>query len=166
MARSDHTIYRFEIACLAKFADCTQLAVGGKFQIEKMLKDDPDLYPSMEDDYNLGSVRVTGSEQSAVYFVINQESAAARSDEPKKLETMKRSRAMLRPLLRPDTLTRKTEHRTRADLHDGQAPPITRPTEYSECFPRPGNGEWRAKQHTFFVICLEEVLRLPPVDRR
>jgi len=65
---------------LAKFADCTQLAVGGKFQIEKMLKDDPDLYPSMEDDYNLGSVRVTGSEQSAVYFVINQESAAARSD--------------------------------------------------------------------------------------
>jgi len=80
MALSDHTIYRFEIACLAKFADCTQLAVGGKFQIEKMLKDDPDLYPSMEDDYNLGSVRVTGSEQSAVYFVINQESAAARSD--------------------------------------------------------------------------------------
>jgi V8-like Glu-specific endopeptidase len=80
MARNDHTIYRFEIACLAKFADCTQLAVGGKFQIEKMLKDDPDLYPSMEDDYNLGSVRVTGSEQSAVYFVINQESAAARSD--------------------------------------------------------------------------------------
>lgn len=80
MARSDHTIYRFEIACLAKFPDCTQLAVGGKFQIEKMLKDDPDLYPSMEDDYNLGSVRVTGSEQSAVYFVINQESAAARSD--------------------------------------------------------------------------------------
>ena len=80
MARNDHTIYRFEIACLAKFADCTQLAVGGKFRIEKMLKDDPDLYPSMEDDYNLGSVRVTGSEQSAVYFVINQESAAARSD--------------------------------------------------------------------------------------
>lgn len=80
MARNDHTIYRFEIACLAKFPDCTQLAVGGKFQIEKMLKDDPDLYPSMEDDYNLGSVRVTGSEQSAVYFVINQESAAARSD--------------------------------------------------------------------------------------
>ena len=80
MARSDHTIYRFEIACLAKFPDCTQLTVGGKFQIEKMLKDDPDLYPIMEDDYNLGSVRVTGSEQSAVYFVINQESAAARSD--------------------------------------------------------------------------------------
>jgi len=80
MARSDHTIYRFEIACLAKYPDCTPLTAGGKFKIEKMLKDDPDLYPTMEDDYNLGSVRVTGSEQSAVYFVINQESAAARSD--------------------------------------------------------------------------------------
>jgi len=80
MALSDHTIFRFEIACLAKFPDCAQLTVGGNFKIEKMLKDDPDLYPNMEDDYNLGSVRVTGSEQSTVYFVVNQESAAARSD--------------------------------------------------------------------------------------
>ena len=80
MALSDHTIFRFEIACLAKYPDCAQLTVGGNFKIEKMLKDDPDLYPNMEDDYNLGSVRVTGSEQSTVYFVVNQESAAARSD--------------------------------------------------------------------------------------
>jgi hypothetical protein len=81
MVLSDQTIFRFEIACLAKYPDCAQLTVGGKFKIEKMLKGDPDLYPNMEYDYNLGSVRVTGSEQSAVYFVVNQESAAARSDE-------------------------------------------------------------------------------------
>jgi S1-C subfamily serine protease len=80
MAHGDHTIDRFEIACLAKYPDCTPLTIGGKFKIEKMLKGDPDLYPIMEGDYNLGSVRVTGSEQSAVYFVINQESAAAGSD--------------------------------------------------------------------------------------
>jgi tetratricopeptide (TPR) repeat protein len=81
MALSDHTISRFEIGCLAKYPDCAQLTVGGKFKIEKMLKGDPDVYHSVEDDYNLGSVRVTGSEQSAVYFVVNQQSAAARSDE-------------------------------------------------------------------------------------
>jgi S1-C subfamily serine protease/tetratricopeptide (TPR) repeat protein len=80
MVLSDQTIFRFEIACLAKYPDCAQLTVGGKFKIEKMLKGDPDLYPNMEYDYNLGSVRVTGSEQSTVYFVVNQESAAARSD--------------------------------------------------------------------------------------
>lgn len=80
MAQSDNTIYHFEIACLAKYRDCMPLTVGGKFKIEKMLKSDPGLYPIMKDAYNLGSVRITGHEQSVIYFVINPDSAAARSD--------------------------------------------------------------------------------------
>jgi hypothetical protein len=80
MAESDNTIKRFEIACLANYPDCVKLTAGGKFKIEKMRKGDPDLYPVMKDDYNLGSVRITGSEESAVYFVVNQDSPAARSD--------------------------------------------------------------------------------------
>ena len=115
MTRSDHTIYRFEIACLAKFPDCAQLTVGGKFKIEKMLKDDPDLYPGMEDDYNLGSVRVTGSEQSSVYFVINQESAAARSE---KAEEARQGEA--EPSSAPPTPAPKTPAADESRLKLGQ----------------------------------------------
>jgi hypothetical protein len=91
------------------------LTVGGKFQIEKMLKDDPDLYPGMEDDYNLGSVRVTGSEQSSVYFVINQESAAARSE---KAEEARQGEA--EPSSAPPTPAPKTPAADESRLKLGQ----------------------------------------------
>ena len=32
MVLSDQTIFRFEIACLAKYPDCAQLTAGGKFE--------------------------------------------------------------------------------------------------------------------------------------
>ena len=153
MARSDHTIYRFEIACLAKFADCTQLAVGGKFQIEKMLKDDPDLYPIMEDDYNLGSVRVTGSEQSAVYFVINQESAAARSDRAEEARNDEAEPSNATPTPAPGVPVRAQPNITEKvrvtvdKTYDNTA------TEYAAVIHGWDTDNGVLKQYTFFVIC-------------